>query len=259
MRTISLGGYMNTDELRSQYQSEGYFLLERVISNAQLEGLRSESERFMKEMDAEFDRKGTDQMGLNRKGSRYFINLWFKRLKSEPLRDFLYSDLMADVCRATIGDTAYLFHEQYVIKGPDRGMKFSWHQDSGYVGVPHRPYVTIWCTLDDVTVENGTVYILPYSKAGTRELVKHSEDPELRDKIGYTGDEVGIPVEMPAGSLAVFSSLVFHRSGPNTTRAMRRIYLPQYSPEPIMKSDGTPWAFADPLLLNGEKQDAPAF
>jgi ectoine hydroxylase-related dioxygenase (phytanoyl-CoA dioxygenase family) len=250
---------MISDELRTQYRNEGYFLLERVIPEEQLEAIRRESERFMKEMDDEFDRKGTEQMGLNRKGSRYFINLWFKRLQSEPLRDFLFSNLMAEVCRATIGDTAYLFHEQFVIKGADQGMKFSWHQDSGYVSVPHTPYVTIWCTLDDVTVENGTVYILPYSKAGTRDLVKHSEDAELRDKIGYTGDEEGIPVELSAGSLAVFSSLVFHRSGPNTTSSMRRIYLPQYSPDPILKSDGSPWAFADPFLLNGEKQSLPSW
>ena len=43
---------------------------------------------------------------------------------------------MADVCRATLGDTAYLFWEQYVVKGAEAGMKFSWHQDSGYVGYP---------------------------------------------------------------------------------------------------------------------------
>jgi ectoine hydroxylase-related dioxygenase (phytanoyl-CoA dioxygenase family) len=141
-----------------------------------------------------------------------------------------------------------------VVKGADQGMKFSWHQDSGYVGTPHTPYVTVWVTLDDVTVENGTVYILPYSKAGTRELVKHAEDPELRDKIGYTGDEEGIPVEIPAGSLAVFSSLVFHRSGANTTPRMRRIYLPQYSPEPIVKPDGEIHAFADPFLVDGVVQ-----
>lgn len=49
-------------------------------------------------------------------------------------------------------------------------MKFSRHQDSGYVGFAHAPYVTVWVTLDDVTVRNGTVYILPYSLAGTREV-----------------------------------------------------------------------------------------
>ena len=84
---------------------------------------------------------------------------------------FIFSDLMAQVVEATVGSDAYLFHEQWVVKGAEQGMKFSWHQDSGYVKwydptTSHRPYVTCWCTLDDVSEENGTVYLLPHSRAG---------------------------------------------------------------------------------------------
>jgi hypothetical protein len=43
----------------------------------------------------------------------------------------------------------------------------------------------------------------------------------------------------PAGSIAVFSSVCFHRSGPNRTSKMRCIYLPQYSAEPILSADGS--------------------
>jgi ectoine hydroxylase-related dioxygenase (phytanoyl-CoA dioxygenase family) len=50
---------------------------------------------------------------------------------------------------------------------------------------------------------------------------------------------------VPAGSLVVFSSLVFHRSGFNTTDRMRRAYVTQYSPEPIHKP-GT----AEPIHLD---------
>jgi len=240
-----------------QFKDEGYFLAERVISQETVESLRTECARFMDEMDREFDAEGVEQKGLSRKGNRYFVSQWYKKMESTILREFLFSDLMREICEATIGDTAYLFHEQFVVKGPEQGMKFSWHQDSGYVSTSHTPYVTIWCTLDDVTVENGTVYILPYSKAGTRKLVKHSEDPATHDKIGYKGEEAGIPVLLPAGSVAAFSSLVFHRSGPNTSPNMRRVYLPQFSPEPILKSDGTPWGWADPFIVNGERQPLP--
>ncbi len=248
-------GYIGEEQIR-QYQDEGYFIAEGVVPPETLESLRGECGRFIRTKDEELKAKGVEQEGLTRKGNRYFISNKHKEWQSKVLRKFLFSDLMADVCRATIGKNAYLFHEQFVVKGADQGMKFSWHQDSGYVGFPHTPYVTIWTTLDDVTVSNGTVYILPYSKAGTRELVKHSQDPELRDKIGYTGDEEGIPVEIPAGSLAVFSSLVFHRSGANTTPNMRRIYLPQYSPEPILNPRGEPHAFVDPFLVDGVIQPA---
>jgi hypothetical protein len=50
----------------------------------------------------------------------------------------------------------------------------------------------------------------------------------------------------------VFSSLVFHRSGFNTTDRMRRAYVTQYSPEPIFKP-GThePMHLAVPFLEAG--------
>ena len=55
----------------------------------------------------------------------------------------------------------FLFNEQWVVKGPDRGIRFSWHQDSGYVkfrdpATTHRPYLNCWCALDDVDESNGT-------------------------------------------------------------------------------------------------------
>jgi ectoine hydroxylase-related dioxygenase (phytanoyl-CoA dioxygenase family) len=31
--------------------------------------------------------------------------------------------------------------------------------------------LTCWIALDDVTEANGTVYLLPYSRAGTRDVI----------------------------------------------------------------------------------------
>ena len=46
-----------------------------------------------------------------------------------------------------------------------------------------------------------------------------------------------------------FSSTVLHRSGPNTTDQMRRVYVAQYSPAPILSADGSrPRHLAEPVL-----------
>ena len=37
---------------------------------------------------------------------------------------FIFSDLMADICRATIGPDAFLFLDQYVVKAAEKGMSF---------------------------------------------------------------------------------------------------------------------------------------
>jgi ectoine hydroxylase-related dioxygenase (phytanoyl-CoA dioxygenase family) len=232
----------------AQFKTEGYFVLPGIVPEAHLRMMREECDRFVAEFDAAFDANGGRRDGINAKG-RYFIA---KRHRGSRLGEFIFSDLMADICRATLGDSAFLFYEQFVVKGPEKGGKFSWHQDSGYLHpVPHDPYVTCWVTLDDVSEENGTVYLLPFSRAGSREIVPHVVNPETNDKEGYFGPDPGDPVIVPAGSIAVFSSLVFHRSGTNTTRRWRRVYLPQYSAAPLLKPDGTVMHFAEPVWERG--------
>ena len=117
-------------------------------------------------MHREMDRLGTDHIHISHRGKRYHIA---KKYDQTPrLREYVFSDLMADVCRATIGDTAFLFYDQYVVKAAEQGIPFSWHQDSGYLGFSHRPYVTVWAAVDDMTEENGTVYVMPFSTIGVR-------------------------------------------------------------------------------------------
>src|SRR4029453_4470904 len=109
---------------------------------------------------------------------------------------------------------------------------------------------TCWIALDDMTEANGTVYLLPYSRAATRDVVKHTPHQASNDlTVSFGGD----PVIAPAGSLACFSTTLFHRSGPNTTDGVRRVYVAQYSAQPIFSEDGSqPLRLAHPLLVEGQ-------
>ncbi len=242
-----------TDEHRQQFVEEGFFILPRAIPDEHLQILRDACDYLIESMHQEMDRLGTDHIHISHRGKRYHIA---KKYEEAPrLSEYVFSDLMAEVCRATIGDTAYLFYDQYVAKAAEQGIKFSWHQDGGYLGFFHRPYVTVWAAVDEMTEENGTAYVLPFSKVGIRSLVEHIRDPETGDKVGYFGREPGIPAIVPAGSLVVFSSISFHRSGANRTDRMRRAYVTQYSAEPLYKPGteelmhlGVPFLAADKQL-----------
>ncbi len=241
-----------TDEQRRLYHDEGYMILERVIPDDLLVMLREECSYFLGYYDAQLDAAGETTQGINHRGKRYFIANRYRL--SHRLWKFIYGDLMAEVTTAALGPNVYLFHEQWVVKGAEQGMKFAWHQDSGYVKhgdrmTRHRPYLTCWCTLDDVSEENGTVYLLPHSRGGTsRTIFDHEQEPGSNDLVGYRGDDPGIPVIAPAGSIVAFTSYNFHRSGANTTPNMRRIYLPQYSAEPIHNTNGDLWCMAVPFV-----------
>jgi ectoine hydroxylase-related dioxygenase (phytanoyl-CoA dioxygenase family) len=232
-----------------RFASDGFFVLDRAVPARDLEVLRVECDRLVAERDEEMRRLGTDRLDLDHRGRRYFLHAYGT---SEQVRRFLFSDLMAQVARTALGETVYLFNEQYVVKAAERGMRFGWHQDSGFIDYPHRPYVTCWIALDDVSETNGTVYLLPYERAGTCDVVPHVRDELTNDMIGYSGADPGDPVVVSAGSIVCFSSTVLHRSGPNTTERMRRVYVAQYSAEPILAADGSrPRHLAEPLVADG--------
>jgi ectoine hydroxylase-related dioxygenase (phytanoyl-CoA dioxygenase family) len=239
-----------TTEHARRFSNDGFFVLDGALPASDLELLRGECRRLVDERDREMDRHGVDKLDLDHRGRRYFVHAY----GGSPLvQRFLFSELMAQIARTALGDTVYLFNEQYVVKAAERGMQFGWHQDSGFIGYPHPPYLTCWIALDDVREANGTVYLLPYARAGTREVVAHVRDDETNDMIGYFGTDPGDPVIVRAGSIACFSSTVFHRSGPNTSEQVRRVYVAQYSAEPVLSEDGSrPRHLAEPLLVNGQ-------
>lgn len=243
-----------TPQQTEQYRNQGYFILESVIPQDQLQGLREECERLVSEVDREMESKGVTTVGITHYKKRYFISN--RGQESTKISQFIFGDVMADVARSTLGDDVFLFHEQYVVKAPERGTQFAWHQDSGYIGHYHNPYLSCWCSLDDMTIENGTIFVLPYDRAGMTpdDLFDHSVEAETNDKVGYRGDDPGVPALVPAGSVVVFSSRTFHRSGINTSHRPRRSYLAQYSKEIIRTKDGTAnWAQAVPFWQEGER------
>ncbi len=240
-----------TEDQRRQYREEGYFVLPRAMPEAYLETQRDECQRFVDQMNAEMDRQGVNSIGISHRNNRYFVP--HPSQQSSAIRDILHSELFAAICRATIGDEAYVYCEQYVVKAAEIGMKFGWHQDGAFGhAAQSKPYVSCWCALDDMSAANGTVYLLPYSRAGTRELVPHFKEEGTNDLIGYNGDDPGEIVEIPAGSIAVFSSTTLHRSGVNRTDRWRRVYLAQFSPQLMRHRDGTGlWGRNEPFLKDG--------
>ena len=239
-----------TEEQIKQFKEEGFCILRNVIPAELIQKLQHECERFMREKDEEMDRKGVEVDEINHKGKRYFIALRYK--DSEIMQELIFGKELEEVSRAVLGDNVYLFLEQFVVKAADKGMTFSWHQDSGYLPFDHKPYLSVWCPLDDVTEENGTVYLLPYKEAGTKNRIEHELQEGTNDMVGYFGDNPGIPAVLNKGDVAIFSSTCFHRSGSNLTNKARRVLLVQYSPEPILK-DGKPLYWADPFVVNGER------
>ncbi len=248
--------YTIPEEKLRQFEIDGYCILENVVDTATLDSLREECAFFVAREDAKMDALGVDVLDITHRNKRYHASFC---IRDRPeLGRFAFGPIIEELCKKLVGPDAYLFYDQFVVKGAEAGMKLSWHQDSGYVnsvdGDPqHLPYITVWCPLDDVTEENGTVYVLPKHVYGNGEPVPHHFDRASNDWVGYNGPEKGVPVKVKAGSIAAFSSMTLHSSGANSTNRLRRVYLAQYSPEPVLTSDRSMlWGNALPFLKNNE-------
>ena len=241
---------MISQEQQQQFRDEGYFILESALSSETLKLLRDACEFLIDRIHAKMDRLGTDHLHISHRNQRYHIAKQYSQVKG--LDKYVFGELMAEVCRATVGPNAFLFYDQYVAKAAEIGRPFAWHQDSGYLDFRHTPYVTVWAAVDDMTEENGTVSLLPYSEVGIRSRVEHILNGESGDKVGYFGGAKGVQAIVPAGTLVVFSSLVFHCSSPNSTSSMRRAYVTQYSTEVILDpATDIPKHLDVPFLENG--------
>ncbi len=73
------------------------------------------------------------------------------------------------------------------------------------------------------------------------------------DKARYCGSDPGLPMTAPAGSTVVFASVVIHRSGPNLTDRLRRVYTAQYSKQVITAKGSTqPQGYSQQFLDDGK-------
>jgi hypothetical protein len=224
------------------YAVEGYVLFKNVLSPSMLDMLREQCGVCLAREDDRLNELQEQSIGLTHRGKRYFVSQC-QRVQP-PLRQLLFSPLMAELCRATLGFDAYFFLDQFVVKSGDGGLPFPWHQDSGYVvgnGGPldHLPYVTFWIPLDDVTPDNGTIKLIPFSAyPAARSILPHCRDVETQELFTQVDECNVITVTAAAGSILALSSRLLHATGPNREANLRRVYLAQYTTE-VMVNPGT--------------------
>jgi len=137
----------------------------------------------------------------------------------------------APIVRPLLGEAngARLYWEQAVAKPPHALTELPWHQDNGYTPLIPEEYVTCWLALDDADERNGCIRVLPGTHVnGT--LQHHNGADGSPFRVGYDGSDEGVAVPVRRGSVLVFSSLLLHRSGPNTTDRQRRAWIIQFCP-----------------------------
>jgi ectoine hydroxylase-related dioxygenase (phytanoyl-CoA dioxygenase family) len=213
-----------TDAHRARINEDGFFLLENVFSAEDMDRLAGAIEQQQRRH-AEALAASGETVGISNAKIITFTDHLAEN--DEEIMAFCKRPELIDITTPFLGPDFDLYWNQSVYKMPEGFKEFPWHQDDGYTAVTPSPYLTLWVALNDATVENGCIWVLPGSHK--RGLLPHEQTPLGLACHSATDPDQGIPVPVSKGSIAVFWSLTVHKSGPNISNGVRKGYIIQYS------------------------------
>lgn len=213
-----------TDAQRRQLNENGYFILENIFTQPEMDALAAQIEAHQQRHEQQLAASGGTQ-GISRAKEISFTDHLAER--DDDIRAFATRPEFVAIATQLLGPDIDLYWNQSVFKGPEGEKEFPWHQDDGYTPVSPSPYLTLWLALNDATTDNGCIWVLPGSHKNG--LVEHK--PSSIGLVCHSADDPdqGVAVPVKAGSLAVFYSLTMHKSGVNRSLNSRKAYILQYS------------------------------
>jgi phytanoyl-CoA hydroxylase len=143
------------------------------------------------------------------------------------VRAFCSGPIFREFAHDLLGPDVRLYWDQAVYKKPSAAGDLPWHQDNGYTFVEPQQTLTCWIALTDATLENGCLWFAPgLHRAGT---LRHWRTERGWCCVEEPADAVAAPLR--AGSMAIFSGVTPHRTGPNLTDRVRKAYIVQFAPD----------------------------
>jgi ectoine hydroxylase-related dioxygenase (phytanoyl-CoA dioxygenase family) len=129
---------------------------------------------------------------------------------------------IVDVLTAVIGPNVKAMQSMLFVKSEGKPGQ-PWHQDEYFIPTRDRSLTAVWIALDDATIENGCLWVLPGShRRGVLYPDREQDDPGFDCSIEAYDfpyrDSDAVPVEIPAGSAVIFNGYLLHRSLQNSGR-----------------------------------------
>ena len=216
---------MLSTEQTERFHAEGYLILDPCLEEGELEALR-ERVRGIADGEVDFPESSVEyEPGASGRRMEHL-----RKINHPSRHDSFFVDharhprilaAMVDL----LGEDVKLFGDQLFMKPPG-GIEKTYHQDCPYFPVRPMEVITAWVALDEVTVENGCMYVVPGShKLGA---VDHSEAWMVGERKDMKIPDAAIdrererPVTLRAGGCSFHHGLIQHRSGANRTRSFRR-------------------------------------
>jgi phytanoyl-CoA hydroxylase len=228
-------------EQKEQFWSDGFLVVDDAVTPYELSGLRQEFANWVKE-----SRNHNEDYGETLDGRCRFdlqpghsaAQPALRRVQSPEEVSDVFSKIMrtartVDYCAELIGPSLRFHHGKINSKLPGSATQVKWHQDFLFQPMTNHDMITCLLFVDDVTLENGPLEVLPGSHKGP--LYSHWEDDKF---VGSVDDSVIsersneiIKCTGKAGSVCLMHVNLLHGSAPNLSDNPRTLYITTYNAE----------------------------
>ncbi|MDA8741788.1 MAG: phytanoyl-CoA dioxygenase family protein [Amylibacter sp.] len=226
---------------KKQFWTDGFLLVENAINDRQLKNLKktfldwvNESRNYKTDYGETMDGRprfdlqpghSSDVPGLRRIQSPEEI--------SEVFADVMRNGRSVDMCAELIGQGIRFHHGKVNSKLPGTATKVNFHQDFPFEPMTNDDMITCLLFIDDVTLENGPLEVVPGTHKGP--LYSHWHNGiftgSVSDEILAEHEDKIIRCTGKAGSVCLMHASLLHGSAPNLSNKSRTLYISTYYAE----------------------------
>ena len=248
-----------------RYRRDGYLVVEGALTPDEVAALRAEALRICRgelgPVDGVTPATASDS---DHDVVRRYICIHHPHKLSPLMRRTLSHPSIVDALTELIGPNVKAMQSMLFTKGEGKPGQ-AWHQDEYHIPTRDRSLTGAWIALDDATIENGCLWVIPGShRPGVIYPDREHDDvrfdctTEAYDFPYEEGDAHA--VEIPAGAALIFNGYLLHRSLPNTGRhGLRRALVNHYMSaesllpwlEPPAGTHIGKWDYRDIVLVAG--------
>ena len=217
-------GFFSSGEIGAEaeefFRQQGYLVVKKALSAGQLEQLLRETVSLARGKLGPVEGMPDSSAAESDDGVLGKILCVHQPHKISPLlRSMVNLPPILEVLTRVIGPNVKCMQSMLFIKAAGKPGQ-AWHQDEDYIPTRDRSLTGAWIAMDDATVENGCLWVIPGShRAGILWPQYPHADPRFdcaRESYDFPHrDEDAVPVEVSAGSIVFFNGYLLHRSLPN--------------------------------------------
>ncbi len=154
---------------------------------------------------------------------------------SSAFLDLARDPEIVELVSGVIGEDVVLWGCHVFCKPPERGFETPWHQDGHYWPIRPLANCTVWVALEDSTIENGCLRVIPRSHLGQLlhpHLREDRDDLTLNQRIvaGSFDEAQAVDIELDAGQMSLHDVYMIHGAKANTSSKRRTGVALRYMP-----------------------------